>query len=135
MKLELARRSKEIDELNQLKSFKCTNTKMLPKDYKNPIKGYEDRVKKFNAVKNPIQKPPTGRPNIDNRSRAMATARQREDVSTWERMYAYKDRRSQNRTSADERKHKGDMSNFEQYTKPSRNKSLNKHNSEGSIKA
>jgi hypothetical protein len=86
-KLEIARRSKIIEELNSLRPFRCENTKNLPKDYKDPVRGFTERCEKFKQSKSAIMKPPTGRPNIDKKSRKMAEKIIDKSLDKWDRMY------------------------------------------------
>ena len=131
-KLLLARYEKENKEISELKHFKWKNLSKLPKDYKNPIEGYDQRIKRYNAIKNRETKPPLGKPSIDRNSKKIANSRLDNSLSTWERMYSYRNKHS---NSSWDIRIKKPIEEIEQLVKQSRNCSLNKNNSSSWIVA
>lgn len=126
-KLEIARRQKVIEEVACVKSFRWRDYGKLPKGYQGPVEGYDQRIMRYNAVKSRAEKPPTGKPTIDKKSRAMAMNKIDANVTVWDRMHAQKGRQ------IDKRKkdlHVSCDGALEKYTKKTRNASLLKAHSE-----
>ena len=83
-------KKEKVDKENEIsKHFKCKSNRNLLKQYKNPFDSYNERVSKYKEVKNPVIKPPLGKPKINSSSRQILENNPEFEKNTWERMDKY----------------------------------------------
>lgn len=61
--------------------------KYLPKGYKGPIKGYQERIEKYNSKNANSVIVTTQKPSINPISKSIMAGKQVEEPNTWSRLY------------------------------------------------